>query len=425
MRWVWLALAGCGDGVIEAPWCADEAPEVAADGEARTYWRDARPIFDRWCADCHVAGGSAPFSLDEPAVAAVWADLVAESVASRRMPPFLAAPCCRDYHRQATLTEGEIATLKAWAAQGAPEGEVADAPGPREPRTDLERVDVELRVEPGYTPREGEDDNRCFVLDWPLEGDRFITGIAPRPDRRDLVHHLIVAAIGPEGVAGAEVLDEADPAPGFDCGGGLGALSGVQVLGGSLVGGTFPRGIGAPIAGGSKILLQVHYWSDGAVGPDQTGVAFQVEDTAEETQTIVVTNPAWPVGKGMLVRAGEADRGYGYAMRATLFTGGKPALLQGVTPHMHRYARAARVLVLRADGSAECLLEIPDWDFGWEQPYWFAEPVRLEPRDQVYIECRFDNSQGNQPNGREPRDIAWGEQDQDMCAAFVSFTEAP
>jgi hypothetical protein len=80
------------------------------------------------------------------------------------------------------------------------------------------------------------------------------------------------------------------------------------------------------------------------------------------------------------------------------------------------------MLALHADGTETCLLEIPDWEFGWEQPYWFAEPVPFGPQDRLYIECRFDNSAANQPDGVAPRDIGWGDGDQDMCAGFVSFT---
>ena len=75
------------------------------------------------------------------------------------------------------------------------------------------------------------------------------------------------------------------------------------------------------------------------------------------------------------------------------------------------------------DRQAECLLEIPHWHMGWQQPFWFKQPKRLDPGDELYIECHFDNSQENQPNGRAPRDIGWGGENQDMCAAFMSFTD--
>lgn len=421
-----LLASSCGDGVRDDPWCADEAVPPAADAAERTYWRDARPIFDRHCVGCHTEGGSALFAIDDPATAATWSALIGDAVRTRRMPPFLAAPCCRDYDRSSLLSDEEIATVLAWAEQGAPEGDPADAVSPDPPTSPLDRVDVELRPTEGFVPPSRVDHNHCFLYDWPIAEDRFIVGVAPRVDRRESVHHLIVAAIGPAGVAEAERRDAEDPAPGFACPGGIGGLEAVQTLGGSLLGGTFPRGIGAPISGGSRILVQIHYWAD-AEDPaaDRTGVDFQVAEDATTSGVIVLTNPAWAVGRGMRVPAGDPDRGYGYTMSADLFTSNRPVMLQGITPHLHRYARAVRASVVRRRDDPECLVEIPRWDFGWEQPYWFAEPVRLEPDDALYLECRFDNSARNQPEGGDPRTIAWGEDDQDMCAAFLTFTAIP
>jgi hypothetical protein len=155
---------------------------------------------------------------------------------------------------------------------------------------------------------------------------------------------------------------------------------------------------------------------------DLTSIAFRLDDTAVEQSGILLVNPAWMVGESMLIPAGDADAAFYYRFRPTLYTGGQPMDLQGVTPHMHRYASRMRVMVIHADGTVDCLLEIPRWEFGWEQGYWFAEPVPLDPKDELYLECHFDNSAANQPEGGEPRDIAWGESDQDMCVAFLSAT---
>jgi hypothetical protein len=72
---------------------------------------------------------------------------------------------------------------------------------------------------------------------------------------------------------------------------------------------------------------------------------------------------------------------------------------------------------IHEDGRRECLLEIPKWHFGWEQPFWFAKPKPFDPGDHLYVECHFDNTSG--------RDIAWGDSNQDMCAAFLNFTGGP
>ena len=81
-----------------------------------------------------------------------------------------------------------------------------------------------------------------------IDEEKYITGMFPRPDVRREVHHVIIAAVKPEAIANVQKLEDADPLPGFDCNGSLGDLKGVQVLGGSVQGGDFPRGLGTKVA---------------------------------------------------------------------------------------------------------------------------------------------------------------------------------
>lgn len=233
-----------------------------------------------------------------------------------------------------------------------------------------------------------------------------------------------MGVVGPDEADYAVSRQGKDGRPGFDCKGGFGDLRAVEVLGGSLLGGDFPRGIGKAVAPGSKLVFSIHYSTAHATpGPDQTAVELRLDESATPSKSIGIANPAWVAGGAMAIPAGEKDATFFYRFSPTVFTRVKAVDLQSVTPHMHYFATRVAIRIIRANGDRECLLEIPRWDFGWEQPFWFAQPKRLEPDDEVYIECHFDNSAENQPDGQPPRDIAWGGDNQDMCAAFVGFTD--
>ncbi|MES2639269.1 MAG: hypothetical protein V4850_07285 [Myxococcota bacterium] len=422
-----LLLAACKGQPLDAPWCADEDTGAAPTSAASTWWTDIAPIVEQKCLGCHDADAHAPLTFETYAQVASAQALVRDAVIDRRMPPWLAAECCTPWFQDFGLTELERATLIDWIDAGAPEGDPADAGEPRPPIGGVSRVDLTLTMPEPYTPDPPDgtiDENRCFLLDWPVEEEVRITGMAPRPGARDVVHHLIVASVGEADVAAIERRDAEDDGAGFDCSGGMGEFPTATPLGGSLLGGDYPRGIGSVVSPDSRILLQIHYSASSDDPPaDQTSLDFRLDTTAVDARSIVVGNAAWLVGEAMRVPAGEEDVGFWYRFQPLLFTGGQPVDLQGVTPHMHRYASRMRVVAVKPDGSTTCLLEIPRWDFGWEQPYWFDAPIRFEPEDEVYIECRFDNSVANQPDGQEPREIAWGDNDQDMCAAFISFTD--
>ena len=425
------ATAACGNPRVEDPWCADSAPAVTPPwSETPTYHQHIKPILDARCVYCHVEGGVGPFPLDDYGEAFGYRDLVARATALRTMPPFLAADCCTEYHNDFSLTDAEIETIGQWVASGAPEGDPATGPAMTVPPVGgLSRVDVTLEVSEPYIleAEPGKSDIlRCFLVDWPVDRRVFITGLNPVPGNRAVVHHLIVAALSGDAIEVAEEMDAEDPGSGFDCEGGLAGvgLQDVKVLGGSLLGSDFPDGLGTPVEPGSKILINVHYFAEleREVYEDQTAIEVKYDDTAREFEGLAIANPAWLVADGMKIEAGDDDAAFWFGYEPSIFTRGETVMLRSVTPHMHYFGKRMRVLILRDDGSTDCLLEIPRWDFGWEQPFWFREPIVLEPGDELYVECIFDNSSANQPNGEEPRDIAWGDSNQDMCAAFASFT---
>ena len=73
-----------------------------------------------------------------------------------------------------------------------------------------------------YTPQTGPDEYRCFVIDWPEEAVRYVTGFGIRPGEQRVVHHVIAFIAAPDQLAELDALDAADPGPGYPCYGGPG-----------------------------------------------------------------------------------------------------------------------------------------------------------------------------------------------------------
>src|SRR6476659_3228216 len=100
----------------------------AAPSAAPTYNRDVAPILDAKCASCHRIGGIAPFPLTTAAEARAHAAGIVRLTKAGLMPPWMPGPdsapiAGRDVRR---LTTGQLSTLAAWAAAGAPAGRAAD-----------------------------------------------------------------------------------------------------------------------------------------------------------------------------------------------------------------------------------------------------------------------------------------------------------
>jgi hypothetical protein len=73
-------------------------------------------------------------------------------------------------------------------------------------------------------------------------------------------------------------------------------------------------------------------------------------------------------------------------------------LLLGMFPHMHLRGRSFRYEAAYPDGRTEVLLDVPRYDFAWQNRYVLAEPKRLPAGTVVRCIAVYDNSEDNPAN---------------------------
>ncbi|WP_437503789.1 monooxygenase [Sorangium sp. So ce1099] len=434
--WAWLGIAL---GTFIAACGGDEgagAGSASSGGKAVgavTYYRDVKPILDARCTGCHSGTGIAPFSLEDHDTAAAWAPHIKRAVVDRTMPPWPADSACAEYVGDRSLSEQQIQTIAAWADGGAAAGDPAEEGPPLEPLelSELARVDLTLEMPVEYTPQEEPDDYRCFVIDWPEESTRYVTGFGIRPGAERVVHHVIAYAAAPEQLADVEALDASDPGPGYSCFGGPGIRP--RWLGAWVPGAgdtNFPPGTGIRLEPGSQLIVQVHY-NTLAAGklPDRSAIDLTLESSVEREGSVQPwTNPAWLSGDSMMIPAFESDVVHRWgAQPSRALAGGEPIEIHIAGLHMHTLGSRARLEIERADGSSECVVDIPRWNFHWQGGYKLVEPKVLNPGDRLSLECHWDNTPENQPiidgQPRVPRDVVWGEGTNDeMCLSTFYMT---
>ncbi len=421
-----------------------------------TYHKDIEPLLEQMCVRCHSEGGireQVPLTGYEEVSA--LAPLIKEQVTNRIMPPWQAADGCRDYHFDESLTEAEIATLSEWADSGAVEGAADVTPAEVTARqfATLTREDVTIEMPVDYVMTQSPDEYRCFLLDWPEAEPTFITGFGARPGNATVVHHVIAYLVPPDLADTFQKYDDDEDGPGYTCFGGpaggsdqgMESPQGVRFLGGWApggVGGDFPPDTGMPVEPGSKIALQLHYNTLTAEPQaDRTSVVFKVDEDVKYPAFVMPWSNfvKWILQGDMKIPAGEADVVHSYSNDPWNFlqflqdgTTDTAALrIYSAALHMHVLGTQGRVWVDRASGESECLLDIPNYDFGWQRSYGFQEPVVVKPGDQLGIECHWDNTAENQQwvgnTQLDPVDQSWGEGTTDeMCVGFfyvVPLTE--
>ena len=86
----------------------------------------------------------------------------------------------------------------------------------------------------------------------------------------------------------------------------------------------------------------------------------------------------------------------------------------GVTGHAHYLGKSMRMVAELPDGSQKLLLNIPEWDFAWQEEYRFEESVRLPAGTKLKSKVVWDNSEDNPFNPSFPPELVrWGLESKD------------
>ena len=81
---------------------------------------------------------------------------------------------------------------------------------------------------------------------------------------------------------------------------------------------------------------------------------------------------------------------------------------------------SVRAAATKPDGTEILLLDVPRWDFNWQDRYALEEPVVLPAGSVLEVVIRYDNSAENPSNPFDPpRRVRWGRESTDEMGAVV------
>ena len=99
-----------------------------------TFTKDIAPILQRSCQSCHRPGAMAPMSLLTYEEVRPWASAIKRRTSPREMPPWFIERNVgiQKFKDDPSLSDAEIAKIARWVDSGAPRGNPADTPPPRQ-----------------------------------------------------------------------------------------------------------------------------------------------------------------------------------------------------------------------------------------------------------------------------------------------------
>ena len=390
--------------------CIFEAEPKAGATAAVTFTRDIAPVVFARCTNCHRDGQAAPFALTNFAQTAKRAKQLARVTGERVMPPWIPSGDHARFVGERWLSERELALFKTWAAAGAPEGNPADLPPLPQFASGwrLGKPDLIVRMTEPFTVRaDGADILQNFVIPIPTTEDKLVAAIEFHPGNARVVHHAVLF-LDDKGVA--RKLDAKTPEPGYENFGGPGFLPS-GALGGWSVGNTarrLPGGMGRYLKKASDLVVQMHFHPTGKVETDQSeiGIYFVNKPVAESLrEPAKLVGSIWLANYEMDIAAGVSDY-----RRTTSYTLPRDVIMVGVVPHMHLLGKTMTVTATRPDGTRQTLIEVPRWNYNWQDEYYYERPFPLPAGTRLEVEAVFDNSAANPSNpSSPPKPVTWGD----------------
>lgn len=356
-----------------------------------TYSRSIARILRDRCVTCHRAGEIAPFALTTYHQAAGWAETIGEVVRDGRMPPWHASPESGKFRNEARLNDEEKRQIAAWVADGAPAGDTSAASERPEPAAGWRIPKPDLVIElprPVDVPARGVLPYQYFTIDPGLDHDVWVRASQVRPGNPAVLHHLVVFVL-PPGTRGINPVD-ADFLAAYSPG---------------MPPRELPAGTAKVLPAGARLLIQAQYTPRGTTQTDRSMIGLSFADPATITKRM--TSVA-AINYKLRIPPRAADY---QAVAQHRFN--QDYILYALLPHMHLRGKSFRFEATYPDGRREVLLDVPRYEFDWQNAYILAEPKPMPEGTIMRCTGHFDNSAEN-PNNPDPtRTVTFGEQTND------------
>ena len=437
-----LLIAGLCSFILEA---RNQIPQPQKEV---TYTRDIAPILNKNCVMCHRPDDVAPMSLMTYEEVLPFARMIQQDVTQRKMPPWHADPHVGEFMNDARLSNEELSIIDTWVKGGTKKGDLKDLPPAPvfEPGWHI-KPDAVFTIPEFLVAKTAMDDYEYIYVPTNFTEDKWIQAGEVLPGDRRVVHHATVSVVDQADYAkrvaeqakedngvdkyhyrtgkvlhlrpDAPVIDDGCSAP--DGGGIPGSSSGyLNIVPGIYLPGHMPEirppGYALRIPAGSYLQFQIHYSNHRGIDmKDYTsiGLVFAKEPVKHEVAQYEIWNNMFRIPLN------DPDH------RVTsCFTLPKDVLAVAYTAHMHFRGKSMTTKAIYPDGHEEVLLNVPHYDFRWQETYFLEKQFLLPKGTKLMTVASFDNSKNNPLNPDPSKAIRWGEpSDEEMMGFWLQFAD--
>ncbi len=381
------------------------------------FYGEVDHIVQKHCARCHGENGPAPFPLETYKDVSKRAQFVQFVTEQRIMPPWKANPHYRTFVGENYLSKKELETIREWVAAGAPKGKKKN----RTSSSNFTQWDIAADLtlsmkNPVPIPGTNSHHFICYAIPYELDQDTFVKSIQFIPGNRQLVHHCSYQLLAvhpdvsfenmPEYFVFSEdsinAIDDDHDYSFFDLLGPQGQKPKEVFHNGWLPGASplkYPEGIGFYMPKKGVLLIRNLHYSPSPI-PTQDLSQFRFRFAEKPIDRVVLFAAFKPTGidysKEHVIRANTRDT---FEMNIKLH---QDVSLLNVNPHMHELGSYFIAYAISPSKDTIPLIEIPAWDFNWQEFYQFKNPIKIPAGSVLYAKGTYNNTTSNLSNPFDP-----------------------
>lgn len=384
------------------------------NGQQLSFYQHVQPIILNKCAPCHRPGESAPFSLLTFEDVKKRTSFISEVVASGYMPPWRADNNYVHFANDRSLTGKEKETIIEWIKTGADAGKPSNKPAETKSLVAgtmyNRKPDLILKASDSFLVK-GDGGERFIIFKIPYElTDSFnVEAVEFFSNNKKLVHHANYAV---HAVQDPSIdINKTDPfinlteddRTKFDQY--QPYRKTITYYGGWIPGTSYesyPNDIGWIMPRRGVILLTVHFAPSAKDQQSINGINLFFKKTPIKRIVKVISFGSGGIGEKEIRPAFYLLPNEKKRFKLDLMNPGENFSLMYVWPHMHLLGKEFKAYALAPGGDTIRLVNIPDWDFRWQEIYRFKKLTVVPKGSRLHIEGLYDNSAENPFNPYNP-----------------------
>jgi hypothetical protein len=391
-----------------------------------TFTKDIARILQVKCQDCHQPDSIGPMPLMTYDEVRPYVAMIRKEVSDQRMPPWHIDKTrgIQHFKNDRSLTDDELATMLRWIDDGAPMGDPADMPPPREfadptqwqMRDQFGEPDLILRSTPYTVAELGQDKWWRPVVETGITEPRWVRAIEVKPSYpggRQAVHHVMGYLIQEE--TEYEGLPRNLPRRQRRAGTFMEYAIGK-------VGEVFTEDTGKLLLPGSAIQFEVHYYAYGEPVTDdvvEMGIWFYPREHRPKYRTVMRM-----IGEGSSEGRLEIPPGTISMIQHEMVLP-VPARLLNFQPHMHMRGKAQSLEAIYPDGRRELLAHADNFQWNWQVNYIFEDEFApLLPAGTTLMVTSWHDNTVDNPHNPDPENwVGYGDRTVDeMAHVWLNLT---